>query len=331
MNRNLVKGVGLVAAFALAFGCGGSTGGGDGNDGGGPVLGGGSGTGSIAIRLVDDDLDVANTTGFFVTLRDANGSVASAGTRITCDSEDGVAIIEPSSGAETTDSGGEISGRIGCEAPGSYRFVCRLPGLGARSAAVTVRCGGQAPNGFSGFPGAGGGNLGGGDGDGVTDFDPTKLRITAVNFRDAGAEVSGTIDTNQVPDCDDQTAGFQPEPFTDAFVEFTITNNSAQTVNMSSFTYTVPDFPTTADFGSGRVAFTGANGLTIASGASGKVSGFFARANSGEKNFIGSSTGIGQLGFRNITFKVSGVTDQGEEFDVEAVAGATLQGYNNCS
>lgn len=329
MNTKLVAIVGTAAAIGLVAGCGGSTGGG--SDSGSGVGINGSSSGSISISLSESELAVANTMGFFASLTDADGRPGAAGTRIVCDSEDGVAIIEPSTGSEITGSGGEISGRIGCEAPGSYQFVCRLPSSSGRTASVTVKCTGTAPTGFNGFGGSGGGNLGGGNGDGVTDFDPTKVRITGINFEDVGKEVDGTIDTAVIVDCDSETDGNQTEPFTDAFVKFTINNQSGQTINFTSFTYTVPDFSGTTDLDSSRVDFTGNNGLTIASGDSGTLKGFFTRANGGVKNFIGSSVAIGELGFRNITFTVTGITDSGEEVEMSASAGATLQDYNNCA
>ncbi len=346
MNQKAFRNSTFAAVAAIGVGlfvgCGGSTGGGDGS---GPVLGGGSSSGSISIDLVDSQLDVASTTGFTVSLTDANGSAASAGTRITCDTEDGVAIIEPSTGSESTDSRGQVSGRIGCEAPGSYRFVCRLPNAGSRSAAITVRCGGSAPNGFAGFPGAAGGGLGGGDGDGVTDFDSNRLRITSVVFEDLG-EATATVDTIQNANCNSNVpatptpsptppataptaVAIVPEPFTDAFVKFTVENQSGQTVNISSFRYTVPNF-NGSSFTSSIVAVSGNNGLTIASDGSAELRGFFAIAGSGVKQFIGSDDAIGGLGFRNVTLTVSGVTDAGEEFELTAISGVSLQNYNNC-
>lgn len=346
MNQKALKNSTLVALVlggaGLFVGCGGSTGGG--SDNGGSVFGGGASSGSISIDLVDSQLDVASTTGFTVSLRGANGSTASSGTRITCDSEQGVAIIEPSSGSESTDSNGQISGRIGCDAPGSFRFVCRLPNAGSRSASITVRCGGSIPNGFGGFGGAGGG-LGGGVEPGGTDFDSTTLRITSVVFTDAGSDApTATVDTVQNPNCNSDVPATPtpaptpvastpvtviPEPFTDAFLRFTVQNNSGQTVNISSFRYTVPDV-SGSNFTSNIIAVSGNNGLTIAPGDSADLSGFFALAGSGVKTFVGSSTAIGNLGFRNVTLTVSGVTDAGEEFDLSAITGVSLQNHDNC-
>jgi len=149
-----------------------------------------------------------------------------------------------------------------------------------------------------------------------------------------GEAQTAAIDTTRKNDCDTATAGDQMEPFTDTLVRFKIVNNSGQTVNMSSFSYTVPDAPTTAsaDFTSSTIAFTGNNGVTIASGKEGELGGFFARGTGGLKYLIGSSTAISTtLGQRNVTIRVTGVTDQGEEFELSAVSGIILQDYDKCS
>jgi hypothetical protein len=131
-----------------------------------PLVADGAAGGALEIILNDSDgiIGVGQRVGFFVRATDAQGSPTPF-LRIICDSERGVSILEPSRGGvavEMTGENGEMSGQIGGLTPGSYVLECRSQqGFNLRDR-VTVIVSGTAPNGFTGFPGAAGGNLGGG-------------------------------------------------------------------------------------------------------------------------------------------------------------------------
>jgi hypothetical protein len=120
-----------------------------------------SSTGEIDIEIEEPSIEVGETSGFFVRARNARG-VAVSNINIACDSEQGVAIIEPQTGYELTNAAGVMSGVIGCERPGSFQLVCRLSVGANRRKFVSVRCTGDVPSDFEGFPEAAGGGLGGG-------------------------------------------------------------------------------------------------------------------------------------------------------------------------
>ena len=104
---------------------------------------------------------VGGTSGFFVTVKDSRGRPLPY-IRISCDTEQGLAIVEPSTGREHTNSEGRMSGRVGGVYPGSFLMECRGPqGFNLLGRAELV-VGGDVPPGFVGWPGAAGGNLGGG-------------------------------------------------------------------------------------------------------------------------------------------------------------------------
>ena len=111
---------GLVSFAGMVVGCGGTGGGGSeqGGPGQDPYVPPAN-LGTIAVNVNNKDLDVSDTSGFSVVVRDSNGNGIPL-TRISCDSEEGVAIIEPSKGSEITDASGAMSGTLGCEKPGSY-------------------------------------------------------------------------------------------------------------------------------------------------------------------------------------------------------------------
>jgi hypothetical protein len=139
--------------------------------------------GTISLSVDSTSIPVAGTSNFSVAVRDAQGAPV-PGLKIACDSEAGVAVIEPATGLEITSSSGSISGVIGCELPGSFQFACRLPIGANKRKMVTIKCTGTVPAGFSGFAGAGGGGLGtGGVGDdGEPDGNTDEIQ-TAITLR----------------------------------------------------------------------------------------------------------------------------------------------------
>ena len=122
------------ALFSLA-GCGGTDGGkaGDETYDGTSYVDTDDSAGGLTLVVNDTDLNVAGMSGFFVRVVDRNGA-AVPNIEIACDTESGLALIEPSTGYEMTDSNGQMSGKVGCELPGSYLIGCRLPvGAGQRA------------------------------------------------------------------------------------------------------------------------------------------------------------------------------------------------------
>jgi hypothetical protein len=157
----------LVVAALLIVGCRGNTDGGDAavtaDTPSGQYSSDGAAGASLTIR-VSGSVTVGGRTGFSVTALDPTGAPL-AYIRIFCESEQGIAILEPSSGGvafEHTGPTGFMSGVLGGLLPGSYILECRGPQGFNLVDRVSINVTGSAPSGFTGFPGAAGGNLGGG-------------------------------------------------------------------------------------------------------------------------------------------------------------------------
>jgi hypothetical protein len=255
----------LVGAGILGFvGCQGNTDGGSAAD---PdyrddvFVGDETSTGTIRVVLNDSSIPVGQTSGFKVFVADSKGQPIPY-TRVICDSEKGVALIEPTSGYELTNGDGVMSGVIGCAAPGSYQMVCRLSVGANRRQFVSVACTGEVPAGFSGFPGAGGGGLGGGT---QTTADG-EIQITDAGFVDDGNFASSsvptdaTIDTVQTSDCDIATSALDLEPFYDTYAVLNVENNLQERVTLLYLECSV-----TGVDGTSNVADCGTIGLTRSS------------------------------------------------------------------
>jgi hypothetical protein len=342
MNKNTRPIFGFCVMALLVVACtggGGDTDGGSANDlandyGDGAFVDDENSAGKIEVEVVEPELQVALTSGFFARVYDAAGAPV-PNIRIACDSEEGVAILEPTSGFETTDSGGAISGRIGCEVPGSYLFGCRLPVGGNKRKFVTVKCQGPIPNGFTGFPGAGGGGLGGGtasgnDG-GVGGVDPSGVRITDISVSDRGTgEGTSSIDT-VISDCDTDPTTFTAEPFFDTSATFKVVNNSNRTIRFTELRYRVPNAS-----GSGTSSFTSSPvrfiGEALPNGAEATFSQIIIfNAEGLGKSFNGAGANIpSNLGFRNVTFELTGETDIGESVTITGSEALSFDNYNNC-
>lgn len=227
----------LVAAGVLGFvGCQGNT---DGGEAANPdyrddvFIGDETSTGSIRVQLNQSNLPVGQTAGFKVFVSDSTGQPI-ANTRVICDTEQGVALIEPTSGYELTNGDGVMSGVIGCAAPGSYQMVCRLSVGANRRQFVSVGCTGDVPAGFAGFPGAGGGGLGGG----TQTNDDGEIQITDAGFDDDGDYTSTTVPTDasvdivQTADCDVSTVTQDTEPFFDTYAVLNVENNLEERVTL---------------------------------------------------------------------------------------------------
>lgn len=287
-------------------------------------------SGGLRIELVEDRFPVAETAGFFVKVVDSTGaSVSNIG--VVCDTENALALIEPNQGNFITDKSGSASGRLGCNAPGSFQIGCRLDGGNARHFA-TVVCTGSAPVGFTGFTGAGGGGLGNGVADIADEEDVNDsvftVRVIDVDLMENGQSTT-SIDLNLIPDCDGEPDSVDPEPFTDTSINFTISNNTEQIARITGYRYTVGNFD-----GSGA-SYTSPIlnliGESLGQGQTGTFSGLFADAGgTGQKFFFGLGTPITSTGFKNITYELVGELADGTSISIEASDAASFDFFNRC-
>lgn len=132
-------------------------------NGNAPVSNGGFGA-KLTIDVVGDDsnIEVGEIRGYRVVATDPRG-LPLANQRVFCESERGIAILEPSSGGvafEHTSDDGHMSGKIGCITSGSFLFECRLDQGFNLVDRVHLICRGDTT---AYFPGAAGGHLGGGN------------------------------------------------------------------------------------------------------------------------------------------------------------------------
>jgi hypothetical protein len=167
-NASILAALFVLAPMAL-ISCTGDT------DGGGAAQGaldadpfvdnGGAGANlEIEINSDNKEVGVGEEVEFRVHVTDPNGQPLQF-VRVFCDSELGVAIIEPSANGvaiESTNANGYMSGSIGGVTPGSFLLECRSQSGFNLVDRITVRVTGTVLPGFQGFPGAAGGTLGGG-------------------------------------------------------------------------------------------------------------------------------------------------------------------------
>lgn len=339
--------IGLCAAGLSMTGCGSTDGGsaGDENFEGTQFVPNEENSGRISVEVNEDQLGVSEITGFHVYVKDSAGQGVPRKT-ISCDSEEGVAIIEPTTGAETTDDFGQISGKIGCAAPGSFLFGCRLPVGGNIRQLVTIRCSGPIPTGFDGFAGAAGGGLSNGTGGvdtnddgGLGGTDTSGIRITAIEANDTGADSADSkvqIDTVQdICSTDDpSTPEVEPtvyETFGDTFVNITVTNNTNAVVRFTSLKYNVPGVGT-----SSTISFIGE--AEVGTGGTGTLSAIIFSANgpgSDDKFVIkgGGGSNIplkGSTGVKNVTFSLNGTATDGTPVTVKGTTALSFIDYNRC-
>jgi hypothetical protein len=291
-----------------------------------------SNTGTVSLDLTSSSLEVGNTSSF--TFRAVNTRQQGvAGINVVCDSEDGVAILEPQKGYAPTDSSGSMSGMIGCEAPGSFQFMCRLA-LGAnRRSAVSVRCTGDVPSGFQGFPGAAGGGLGGGS----QTNDDGDVRIITATFSDTGTstDTTSSIDISAITDCDGQITSIDPEPFYDTYVRLTVKNNRAEQVRFEYIQYSVTDVDGRGtEFTSKKLGLTEEADSTIAeSGKTATISSPIFKAYQGGK-YVGDPMGTGiritNRALLTVTFALVGKTASGETVAISAKATGSFGDFNRC-
>ncbi len=333
MNKRLIvssiSGLVVAASLSVLSSCGGTSGGDESIAGDSFVAD--SSVGSISFATLPSTLPVSQVGGFLISVRNGAGQGV-ADLKISCDTEQGLALIEPTSGLEMTDSGGYISGKIGCERPGSYQIGCRTPVGANKRVFQRVICSGEVPNGFAGFPGAGGGGLGGGslisDDGGPGGSDVTGFGIVSAQLTDAEITPTFTVDTTRENICGDD--GNDNEPFNNAEVTFDFLNDTNSDIICDTYTVTVPGvgvygpISTGSSFGS----VIGSNGDTKT------VTVPLALALAAGKVWIGSSdTILSSTGFKNVKFsfacsKENG--DAGDDFVKSTILGLTFANVNRC-
>ena len=308
--------------------------------------------GTLSLSVTSTRLAVSQTTGFEVSVTDQNSSPV-PNISVFCDSELGIGIIEPSSGQEITNSSGRMSGRIGCAAPGSFQFGCRLPvGTNIREF-VQVVCEGPIPAGFSGFENAGGGGLGNGSGgggvaapdDGAPGGTGTEgIRLLQIIMNDTGASDGNTfsIDVSRGNCEPDPLEDPICEPFFNTLATFRIINNSNQALQITGYSYVVPQATGdgTASYSSPTIAVSPIDGGPAVPPFGGELSitGLFTEFGSGNggvcssgKTFVGSGGSIStSLGFRNVSFSVFGQNENGDSFTLSGQLGLNFHNFDRC-
>ncbi len=331
----------IIAAFSGCLGGSGSTDGGSGENPGyrdDVFVSDETTTGSLSIEVQESTITVGETAGFLVYVKDSDGHPVS-NINVACDSERGLAIIEPTTGYELTDSDGAMSGRIGCEAPGSFQLVCRVSVGANRRKFVGVKCTGDIPSGFNGFPGAAGGGLGGGV---AQDGDGGDAAIVAMGFEDDGSGNPGSpssnasVDISQDDDCDGDGTTVDPERFYDTYVNLEVENNLTEDIRFSYLTYSVRNVDGQGTvFQSKQIGLTSNSSSSVGGngGSTGIMVPIFAAAQGGK--FVGDPSGVGiritQRGFRTVSVTLYGQTASGKRVELTARATASFGDYNRCS
>lgn len=346
--RSLVEAL-CVAAILVFIGCQGNT---DGGSAASPdfrddvFTGDASSTGSIRVELTQSQIDVGQTAGFKVYAADSKGQPVPF-IRVVCDTEQGVALIEPTTGYELTNGEGVMSGRIGCAAPGSFQMVCRLSIGANRRQFVSVACTGDIPAGFSGFPGAGGGGLGGGSQLG----DNGEIRITNAGFEDDGSfdntkvPSDASVDIVQTADCDGVATTSDVEPFYDTYSVLQVENNLEERVTLLYLECSVTGVDgTTNTADCGTIGLTRSSDVILEANNDTKIIQVpvFKAYNGGK--WVGSPTNgtgtqITKAGLYTVSFKLyyQKASDEGTDMNagddlpyISASATAAMGNYNRC-
>ncbi len=315
-----------LTTFGVLSACGGGGTGTTTDNGTQFVSNGGSGSKiSLYLEKGGKDIPTAGQVKFQVSAVDPQGNPLD-NIRIFCETEHGIAIIEPTKGGvafEHTSSSGIMSGVVGGLTPGSFLMECRGPQGFNLVARETFRVVGDIPEGFSGFPGAAGGNLGGGV---FTDPLTEQVVLTQIEFitvgRD-GSERSGFIDNNGIADCDVNTPGNQVEPFGPDQYSITVENNFDQRVSISSVEYVVDLRPVQV------TSLLELGGLVVNGNSQVELTGVFTDIAS-EKLFVGTNIPV-PSGTYNIEFTVRGSTVAGESFTQTQSATVVFGPFNYCN
>lgn len=338
-NRVVTLQIGALLGFAVLLGCMGGQGSTDGGSAENPnfaddqFVAGDDTTGSMKLVLSQESISVGDTASFTVHVQNASGAPVS-NINVACDSESGVAIVEPQRGYEMTGSSGTMSGVIGCERPGSFQMVCRLSVGANRRKFVGVKCTGDVPAGFQGFPGAGGGGLGGG----VQNNDDGDVRIVEAGFSDDNntSQTGSSIDIAQDSDCDNDSNTVDIEPFFDTYVTLKVENNLAEQVRFEYLQYTIDNVDGQGtEFTSKRLGLTQeTNSSASGSGGTASITLPIFKAYGGGK-FVGDPVGVGlqitNSALLTVSFSLVGQTSSGDPIEVTARATASFGSFNRCT
>jgi hypothetical protein len=342
-QRNSYVQFGALVTLAILSGCLGGQGSTDGGSAADPnyqdgvFVAGDDTTGSMTLELETNTLSVGGTTGFFVRVVNSNSEPVPH-MNVACDSEVGIAILEPQVGYELTNANGVMSGSIGCENAGSFQLVCRLTVGANRRKFASVRCTGSIPAGFQGFPGAAGGGLGGG----AQTADDGDVSIVQAGFDDTNTVAAAvlapasSIDINQIADCDPSTTAFNPEPFYDTYAVLRVQNTLPEQVSFESLQYTVSNVDGQGtDFTSKALGVTQNTGSSLASANGGVariVVPIFKAYNGGK--WVGDPQGVGlqitNQSLQTVRFTLRGQTSSGQGIELKARATASFGFFDRC-
>lgn len=325
--------LGAVLTGLTVIGCSGSTGGEGDSDAGSGFVADASTVGTIELTVNDSDLEVAGTSEFLVRVVNSRGEEVPQ-IRVLCDTDRGLALVEPNSGVEMTSGRGVMSGVVGCESEGSFRVGCRLALGGNLRKFATIRCSGETPVGFSGFPNAGGGGLGGGNGgDGEPDS-ADRVRITGVTFREGDREGTNELDSFQEQDCDPDTTGNQLEPFFDSYIRFSVTNESARAVTFSSVRFIAEGAdPNGGDYESPTYSLAGRS-VEVQPSSSAEIEALFAYANNlGSRCLVGTTGSVLEVGVNfvsEVSFTLYGTDSLGQVVQLSASTTVHFGSFDHC-
>lgn len=304
-------------------------------------------TGTVELEVQNPSLGIGETSPFTARVLNARRQPVKQ-INVVCDSEEGIAIIEPQRGYELTTDSGVVSGVIGCEAPGSFQMVCRLSVGANKRKFASVQCSGEAPSGFTGFPGSAGGGLGGGS---QTDGNGGSVRITNIAFRDGPSQETSTSSIDIFfgsQDCDPSTDGTQFEFFTDTKALITVKNDGTQAVIFNTLQYVFKGFRVDAetdgdgnpqyvpqDFSSREIGITYESESTTEVGSESTFTVPVFKAYGGGKwvgdpEVPGAGAPIENDGIRTVIFTLRGETVLGEPVEVTGRTSAAFGNYNGC-
>ncbi|MCB0324592.1 MAG: hypothetical protein KDD69_13510 [Bdellovibrionales bacterium] len=320
----VVVGASMACAF-LACDGGGDTDGNPDSVGVGDQFVDNGGAGSTLRITANGPIPVGGRIDFLVTATDPSGLPLS-NIRLNCESEHGIAIIEPSRGGvafEHTNVNGIMSGVLGGVAPGSYLLECRGPQGFNLQDRISLLVTGDVPEGFDGFPGAAGGNLGGGTIVEVPDEDLTVRQVQIVTVSGEPAR-NGIVDISFNGDCDGDPTTVDPEDYGFDNFQMTITNQRDDRAFVNSVTISIPSL--------GISATQQLGGLVIPDNAEVDLVGTFTEfpAGSSVKVIAGSGGPAVPTGTYNVTFTVRGSTGSGDSFTLQQNAAVTFGAVDNC-
>ncbi|HMO18019.1 MAG TPA: hypothetical protein PKA63_11800 [Oligoflexia bacterium] len=334
----------LLLGYAACGGRGDTANSGDPNVNlGNPIVsnGGSGSTMTIELEGGGNEIGVARQVHFKVTALDPSG-LPLVNIRLFCESEKGLAIIDPSSGGTAfahTNSNGIMSGILGGVTPGSFLLECRAPVGFNLVARKSFRITGTIPEGFDGFPGAAGGNLGGG-----VLVDPPRgedVALVEVLFSSVtNTTPSRVADIDLVQDqCNpafpnDPAALPVAEVFGPDNFHITITNNLDQRISVTAVDIQAPSSLPNGSIGQVVSVEQQLGGLVILPNSQIEFTGpftnaFFSGGFTSEKRYAGSSSHV-PFGTFNVTFTVTFTTANGQR--LRGTQNATIRALNfdNC-